>query len=860
MIEHSTDSDYFSFTTGAGSVTLNVNVATYGPTLAAQEELFDSNGNLIATAANASTLSQTLTDTLAAGTYYVEVASQGTITVGAGYGQDVGQFTVSGTLPLPAATAAPGTPALLASSDTGVSNSDGVTQLNNGSPAKTIQFSVPNTINGATVSVYADGVAIGSAIATGNTTIVTTDGHTILTDGSHTITAVQTSPGIRLRAVQRRGVTINTAAPLAQWLAVSPNPRSSSVNSLTLTFNEPVYGLTLAALQLSSNGGTNLLTASQTLSTSDNKTFVLSNLGGLTTAYATYTINFTGPGTGVEDLAGNVPASGATTSFVVEDPTIAIPTGLTGSRGSVVNTPIGISDDAFGLQAVDLTIDFNPALLSLSSGDITLNAGLAAQGWVIGAVNINATTGVAIISAYASGNPISVHGAQNLFNFAFHVLANAPAGTSAISIDTSGNPANSRLNEGALAITPQNGSIVVPVGVSIGGVPSSSPEGTAVSLTSTLVGQTNPATYDWHVTATNGQTIADGTTSAFSFTPLDNGSYTVTLTVHDAAGNVGNATSTFAVTNVAPTVIAPANQAGVEGMSKSFNLGSFSDPGSLDSPWTVDVDWGDGTADTVFTTSTIGSLMQSHAYAEEGADTVTVKVTDKDNGSGSATFQTTVADAPLSLAAGPTFNATEGVASATQVVATFTDTGAAEAVTDYAATINWGDGNSGPGTISYNSASGVFSVSGAHTYASEGSFTVTTTVHHDALTPDPSVTSAATVADAALAATGGFAFIATEGQTPASQVVATFTDPGGAEALSNYSATIAWGDGNSSAATITFNAVSGVFSVSGAHLYLEEGSYVVQSHDPPRDGRERHGNQRRHRRRRTAEPQPRSDL
>ena len=98
MIEHSTDSDYFSFTTGAGSVTLNVNVATYGPTLAAQEELFDSNGNLIATAANASTLSQTLTDTLAAGTYYLEVASQGNITVGAGYGQSVGQFTISGTV------------------------------------------------------------------------------------------------------------------------------------------------------------------------------------------------------------------------------------------------------------------------------------------------------------------------------------------------------------------------------------------------------------------------------------------------------------------------------------------------------------------------------------------------------------------------------------------------------------------------------------------------------------------------------------------------------------------------------------------------------------------------------------------
>ena len=39
-----------------------------------------------------------------------------------------------------------------------------------------------------------------------------------------------------------------------------------------------------------------------------------------------------------------------------------------------------------------------------------------------------------------------------------------------------------------------------------------------------------------------------------------------------------------AIANVAPTVTAPANQSSDEGESKSFNLGSFSDPGP-DSPW-----------------------------------------------------------------------------------------------------------------------------------------------------------------------------------------------------------------------------------------------------------------------------------
>jgi hypothetical protein len=57
IIESTTQSDYYSFSTAAGTDTFNVNVAQYGPTLHAKFELFDSNENLIATAADANTLS-----------------------------------------------------------------------------------------------------------------------------------------------------------------------------------------------------------------------------------------------------------------------------------------------------------------------------------------------------------------------------------------------------------------------------------------------------------------------------------------------------------------------------------------------------------------------------------------------------------------------------------------------------------------------------------------------------------------------------------------------------------------------------------------------------------------------------------
>src|SRR5260221_212768 len=81
--------------------------------------------------------------------------------------------------------------------------------------------------------------------------------------------------------------------------------------------------------------------------------------------------------------------------------------------------------------------------------------------------------------------------------------------------------------------------------------------------------------------------------------------------------------------------------------------------------------------------------------------------------------------------------------------------------------------------------------------------------------------STATVSAAAVMAAGGFVVTAIEGSDSGSQTVATFTDPGGAEALADYSASINWGDG--SAATSGVITVSGsTFTVKGSHTYAEE--------------------------------------
>ena len=48
--------------------------------------------------------------------------------------------------------------------------------------------------------------------------------------------------------------------------------------ALTITFNEPVTGFRVSNLSLTNNGGPNLLTSAQTLTTTNNQTFVLGNL------------------------------------------------------------------------------------------------------------------------------------------------------------------------------------------------------------------------------------------------------------------------------------------------------------------------------------------------------------------------------------------------------------------------------------------------------------------------------------------------------------------------------------------------------------------------------------------------------
>jgi hypothetical protein len=244
------------------------------------------------------------------------------------------------------------------------------------------------------------------------------------------------------------------------------------------------------------------------------------------------------------------------------------------------------------------------------------------------------------------------------------------------------------------------------------------------------------------------------------------------------------------------------------------------------------INWGDGTTTTATVTGPTGgpfTLTGSHTYADEGTFTTKVTVTDPNlvNTSplasatitGSATGSAAVAEADV-LVAGPAITITPTAAqSFTGTVATFTDTGyPANVASDFTASINWGDGTVTPGTVS--GGPGTFSIAGTHTYASPGFLPLTVV-----MTDNPPGTASATATGTAniaaspstpLTATGvpvnGFEF------TPLVNVPVAVGTPGGPH--SSLTATIFWGDGTSSAATLIPSATG--FTVAGTHTYTDE--------------------------------------
>lgn len=142
----------------------------------------------------------------------------------------------------------------------------------------------------------------------------------------------------------------------------------------------------------------------------------------------------------------------------------------------------------------------------------------------------------------------------------------------------------------------------------------------------------------------------------------------------------------------------------------------------------------------------------------------------------------------------------------------------------FGASIDWGDGTATAGTVTAN-ASGGFNVEGTHTYAEDGTGHISVTIVDAADSTTATAASTADISEGAFGLTAGQSINATEGVAQTGINVATFSDPGSPDAAGDYAATVEWGDGTTSAGTVSGSA--GKFTVTAGHTYAEDGVYPI---------------------------------
>ena len=346
----------------------------------------------------------------------------------------------------------------------------------------------------------------------------------------------------------------------------------------------------------------------------------------------------------------------------------------------------------------------------------------------------------------------------------------------------------------------------------------------------------NPTTDDFSATVNwgDGNTDDDATISgqSGSFTVTDDhiyanvGTYTFQVRIYEDDGSTATVSGTATVTDAPLTIEEPSpyQLGAVVGQSTTFTLANFidQDPEGYDTNYyTSTVTWGDnngGPSYVSFNSTGFGSVTGMHTYTQTGTYTVNITIQDS-SGATASTFCTIVVG-----------NAYAGI-QGTLGTSGFLESSPCDPATAITATVNWGDGSQ-PTNPTVAGSNGLYYLTGTgltHTYTVDGSFTITVTIHD-------------TTSGSTLTGTGGTMIerppdalvagdVENEGLTLTNVELATFSEPDVSDPISEFSATIYWGDGTSSSSSgsgnVTISGGGGVYVVSGSHTYASGNVYNI---------------------------------
>jgi hypothetical protein len=293
----------------------------------------------------------------------------------------------------------------------------------------------------------------------------------------------------------------------------------------------------------------------------------------------------------------------------------------------------------------------------------------------------------------------------------------------------------------------------------------------------------------------------------------------VTVTITDTRGLGAGVANSLADVSSPGGLLTPFSRSVpfVAGTVSTGVVAGFTDSNTHAFPgeFTATIAWGDGTASSAGTVSADGGgfdVNGAHTYNVAGSYSVTVSINDTLTGA-TVTASSTAAVAPVPITINPQNFAVTGKKNFSGTVATFTDGDPRIDPTFYTATIKWGDGSANSTGII--TGTNPFKVTASHTFLSFSNtdlvtITITDKNGRTATAVDRVVDPPAILA---VQASG----LTLSRNAPFLGPVATFTDSGPAEAISDYKAMINWGKGRQSAGMITGS--NGRFVVSARHRF-----------------------------------------
>ena len=164
----------------------------------------------------------------------------------------------------------------------------------------------------------------------------------------------------------------NAPPQVREIIDIAPNPRNTAVNGLTVVFSEAIRANTFdyQDLNLTLDGGTNLITNGVTISQIDPNTFQINNLTGITGNIGQYQLTVNA--TGIQDLAGNTGAGIVTENwtFTGERPSIA---SIAGFNSTLLNTSISSFDVIFTEAIIASSFDYRDITLRRNNGESLVN-------------------------------------------------------------------------------------------------------------------------------------------------------------------------------------------------------------------------------------------------------------------------------------------------------------------------------------------------------------------------------------------------------------------------------------------------------------------------------------------------------